>query len=598
MKTQNQKTKLTSSPSINNIPLTVAEFFSGIGGTRLAVEQVGFEVVASSEIDKSAIQTYQDNFGDTPLGDINKINPSKLPDFTVLAASTPCQSFSLQGNRRGLNDNRGQLIQRVFDTIDIKKPIVVFIENVKGMASANNGHALKYILKQLKLRGYFTHWQVLRASEFGVPQNRERLFIVAFKKNVPFSFPNPTKLNVTSSSILETKVAEEFYLTQSEVDTQVRAKERYEKKGSNFSFQLLDKAGSAKTILAAQSSLYKNLVPVELDKNAPSTRGTFKCEKSGKLVHLRKLTPREYARLQGFPESYKLTSSSAQTYKQLGNSVPVPVIREIYKEILVSLSLWGHEAVATGKNSKQVNPKPPKKKKLKKAKPEAKKDSANKPQLSLIRSSTEPVTPEVYPQSRPTYSPKVMKEIEKWHAQDKANHFMTPLWLTRFLNFVCPIELDAASSESANSIHGFPRFFSKEDNSLTTSWKVRKGCSVFVNPPYTGASTLLDWSNKSVSEFKKNGQTIFLLVPARSPESQWFTKLLQNATHVVFCKKRLNHNEIITKQVGSFASAIVVLGGDLLGEKINLLSQLGECMETSSYRLSKEKKASTIGGAA
>lgn len=598
--------------------LTVLELFSGIGGTRLGAEQAGFQIVASSEIDKHCTATYQDNFGETPLGDITKIKAGDLPDFSVLTASTPCQSFSTQGKRKGLKDDRGQLIHDVLRIVDNKKPKVVFIENVKGMATTNSGQGLKYVLKELKNRGYHTHWKVLKASEYGVPQNRERLFIVAFAENVPFSFPKPTVLPAPSGDILEKSVHENYFMTQSEVDSQVEAKIRYDSKGHNFGFQIIDPQKPSHTILRSESSLKKNLVAVPLDKKAPVSRGIHEVkEASGKAkkVHLRKLTPRECARLQGFPDSYQLTSSTAQTYKQMGNSVPVPVIRELFKEILVSLTLWESGIRASTAPAKTINPAPPTKKPVppKRAitppKTHSKRKTSQKvrklgrlpanlnlkPSYGFSRlSAVSESIPPVFPESVCKAEESVVNELKAWHRKDKNNHFMTPKWLVEFIKFAFPIELDAASSPEANVINGFQRIFTKRDNAQKKSWKVQDGKGVFINPPYKDRHQLKGWAKKVVSEYEKNHQPIFVLVPARNFESESFRLYFKHATHIVFLKKRLKHNELFNQELANFPSALIVFGGDQLGERISLLSELGECLETSVYRESKLQTVSQL----
>lgn len=596
------------------IPLTLFEAFAGVGGTRLGAEQAGFKVLASSEVDKHCLVTYQDNFGDAPLGDITKINAEDLPDFSVLTASTPCQSFSTQGKQKGLKDNRGQLIHDVLRIVDSKKPKVVFIENVKGMATTNNGQGLKFVLKELKQRGYFSHWKVLKASEYGVPQGRERLFIVAFAENVPFTFPKPTVLPAASGEILENFAHENYYLTQSEVDTQVEAKIRYDSKGHNFGFQILDPQKPSSTILRSESSLKKNLVAVPLDKKAPASRGIYESKDSNgktKKVHLRKLTPRECARLQGFPDSYKLTSSASQTYKQMGNSVPVPVIRELFKEILVSLTLWDSGMRVNLSPAKTVNPVPPNKnlakpkKTVTPSKPSENRKAQRKSKTrKAVRNSAKPRLKPVYGMSRiqtvsesiPPVFPKATVEtdqsiidgLKKWHLKDEFNHFMTPKWLVDFVKFVYPIELDAASSPEANAINGFERIFTENDDAQKQSWKVQDGKGVFINPPYVGGYGLMGWAKKVVAEYEQNRQPIFILVPSRTTESQWFQLYFQKATHVVFLKKRLKHNDLFTKKPADFPSALIVFGGDQLRERIAYLSELGECVETSAYRNKKE----------
>lgn len=599
--------KVLNSASINGIPLTVGEFFSGIGGSRLGIEQVGFNVVVASEIEKHCIKTYQDNFGETPFGDIKKIKVKDLPDFTVLAASTPCQSFSVQGKKKGLKDSRGQLIHEVLRFVDGKKPQVVFIENVKGMATIRKGRDLRAVLNELKKRGYHVYWTVLKASDFGVPQNRERLYIVAFREDVPFRFPNPTTLPNDCGSVLEQSVHSNYYLTQAQIDHHIKKGVEYKAKGHGFGFKILDLNKPARTILKSSASLLKNLIPVPFKKSNPPSWGVIELEnKNGKLkkYHLRKPTPRDCANLLGFSNTYNLTCSASQSYQQLGNSVAVPVIREIFKEILVSLTLLAGGVRIQNSSPKGQDPKPPKvtnKKSFKKSNKGKKKNlktnskkvadkSAHKlsQKLSLVPNIT---PPPLYPKIHLSKNEDLKAEIENWAKNDSRNHFMTPNWLVKAINYACPLELDGASSPEANSVHKFSRFFTKKDNALAQSWKVQDGYGVFVNPPYCGiaGTNLLDWANKISEEFEANQQPTFVLVPSRSTETRWFQKFFEKATHIIFLNKRLTHNDIISTEKGKFPSALVIFGGNQLEpKKLEYLSQLGACVETPSYRKQKE----------
>lgn len=199
--------------------------------------------------------------------------------------------------------------------------------------------------------------------------------------------------------------------------------------------------------------------------------------------------------------------------------------------------------------------------------------------------------PEVFPKTEISPDPELRRFIKKWHRRDKDNHFMTPKWLVDFIKFVFPIELDAASSSEANAINEFPRVFTQSDDALKQSWKVRKGKGVFINPPYVGGAGLIGWAKKVVSEFENHNQPIFVLVPARTPESGWFRLYFQHATHVVFLKKRLKHNELINDKPANFPSALIIFGGNQLGDRLSYLSELGECVETANFRKQKEKLA-------
>lgn len=595
--------KVLNSVSINGIPLTVAEMFSGIGGSRLGIEQVGFNVVVSSEIEKFCIKAYQDNFGDTPLGDIKEIKIKDLPDFTVLAASTPCQSFSLQGKRKGLKDSRGQLIHEVLKIVDGKKPQVVFIENVKGMATIRKGRDLQAVLNEFKKRGYHVYWTVLNASDFGVPQNRERLYIVAFRENVPFHFPSPTKLPNACGNVLEQSPHNNYYLTQAQIDHQIKKGAEYKEKGHGFGFKVLDLNKPTRTILKSSSSLLKNLIPVPYKKTNPTSWGVIEFEnKSGKLkkYHLRKPTPRDCANLQGFPESFNLTCSASQSYQQLGNSVAVPVIREIFTQILVSLTLLANGVRVQSNSPKGQDPQPPQannKKTVKKSK-STKKKVANKSKKTVSkpthRLSLVPLIapPPLYPKIHISKNEALKTEIKEWAKKDTKNHFMTPNWLVKAINHSYPLELDGASSPEVNTIHQFPRFFTRKDNALAQSWKVKDSHGIFVNPPYCSiaGTSLLNWANKMAEEYEANQQPIFALVPSKSTETRWFQKLFESATHIIFLKQRLTHNDTISKVKGKFPSALVIFGGDqLTAGKLEYLSQLGPCVETPSFRKSKSK---------
>lgn len=319
--------------------LRVIELCSGLGGTKLGCEQTGvFEVVQASEIDHKVIQTYFDNFGEMPLGDFSKIKPHQWKDCDVIAASLPCQSYSTQGNHKGLDDDRGALFYNYMNIVNARKPSALFIENVPGMARLNDGEYLDEILKTLTSAGYYPHHKILKASDFGVPQARERLFICAFSKNIKFEFPKPQIHIPMNKDILEKSIDNKYFLTQAQIDVLIDKKKEYEKKGHGFGYKVIDENGLCRTLCKSQSSRIKNLLLVKATQN--KKYGTIELPtRNGKKAryHLRHLTPRECARLQGFPDWYKFTSNEASTYEQLGNAVAVPVIREIFKEIFVSL---------------------------------------------------------------------------------------------------------------------------------------------------------------------------------------------------------------------------------------------------------------------
>ncbi len=323
--------------------LRVIELCSGLGGTRLGLEQTGvFEVVQSSEIDQEVIQTYFNNFGELPLGDFSKVPIQEWKDCEVITASLPCQSYSTEGNHQGLEDDRGKLFYGLMKIVKVRKPDVVFIENVPGMIRLKNGEYFEEIKNALQKEGYFCHHKILKACDFGVPQLRERLFICAFKEKLSFQFPKPQLYIPKVLDILESEIDGKYFLTQEQIDVFIDKKTDYEERGHGFGYKVLNLEKPSRAILKSSSSLIKNLVPVKQMKN--NLFGLIELtDTKGKKAnfHLRYLTPRECARLQGFPEWYKFSSSNGQVCAQLGNAVPVPVIREIFKEIFLALMSRG-----------------------------------------------------------------------------------------------------------------------------------------------------------------------------------------------------------------------------------------------------------------
>lgn len=335
--------------------LKFIDLFAGIGGFRLAGEALGMECVFSSEIDKFATEVYKTNFGEYPKGDITEINAKDIPDFDILFAGFPCQPFSYAGQLHGFKDEiSGTLFFDIVRILKEKQPSMFLLENVKGLRSHDKGNTLKVILEQLNDLGYSIHWKILNSLDYGVPQSRERWYCVGFKKDVEFSFPIPLKEQATIRDIIDInentnnslKLSEfeqkriQYHFSVCPVDAveQIRVEhdnskyESHTKKGKYGVFSYLKKDKSlrfhvgdhAKTQI--QEAYYCNL-----DSYTPSIIAA----RAPKLWDLnRHLSDRECARLQGFPEDFKLANSSAQAKKQLGNSVTVPVITKIVKNML------------------------------------------------------------------------------------------------------------------------------------------------------------------------------------------------------------------------------------------------------------------------
>ena len=315
------------------------DLFAGIGGFRLALQNIGGRCVFTSEWDKYSKKTYKANFGEVPFGDITKPEvKSYIPDsFDVLCAGFPCQSFSIAGKRGGFEDTRGTLFFDVAEIIKKKQPKAFFLENVKGMKSHDKGKTLKTILNTLRedLGYYVPEPQIINAKEFGVPQNRERIFIVGFRKDLEineFTYPKSKKTKTVLDDILEKEeVSVKHYLSTTYVDTLRKHKARHKSKGNGFGYEIIPNDGTANAVVCGGMGRERNLIfDDRLTNFIPITHITGEVNREG----IRKMTPREWARLQGFPENFKIVVSDAQAYKQFGNSVAVPAIQATAKCII------------------------------------------------------------------------------------------------------------------------------------------------------------------------------------------------------------------------------------------------------------------------
>lgn len=295
------------------------DLFAGIGGIRTGFTQAfgdDIEFVFSSEINKFSCKVYEDNYGETPKGDISKIEAKDIPNFDILLGGFPCQPFSNAGLKKGFQDTtRGTLFFDVARVIDYHRPEVVFLENVKGFKSHDKGKTFEVVKNVLSDMGYNVYAEVMNSKYFGVPQNRERIFIICFKKNVDFTFPDQKNLNnqVKLGDILEDNVDEKYTISDKLWAGHQRRKTEHANKGNGFGYSLFDANSEYTSTISAR--YYKDGSEILIDQ--------------GNDLNPRKLTPREAARLQGFPEDFKITVSDAQAYKQFGNSVTVPVIKEL-----------------------------------------------------------------------------------------------------------------------------------------------------------------------------------------------------------------------------------------------------------------------------
>ena len=320
------------------------DLFAGIGGIRLGFDQAfgdKIETVFVSEWDEFAQKTYKANFHDDLeiAGDITKIDEKNIPDFDICLAGFPCQAFSLAGQRKGFADDykgmsRGTLFFDVARICSEHKPKVIFCENVKGLTIHDKGRTFKIIVNTLREIGYTVFYKVLNSKDFGVPQNRERIYIVAFRNDIApgeFIFPASTDDTKRIKDILEEKsVSARYYLSVCYLETLKKHKARHEAKGNGFGYEVRSLDDIAGAIVCGGMGRERNLI---VDKRqtdlTPVTHIKGKINEEG----IRKMTPREWARLQGFPDNYTLPLADVHLYKQLGNSVTVPVIKAIALKI-------------------------------------------------------------------------------------------------------------------------------------------------------------------------------------------------------------------------------------------------------------------------
>ncbi|WP_336385762.1 DNA mismatch endonuclease Vsr [Phocaeicola oris] len=329
---------------MDNPKFTFVDLFAGIGGFRMAMQNLGGKCVFSSEWDAQAQKTYLLNYGEVPFGDITKESiKSFIPDdFDVLCAGFPCQAFSLAGKRLGFEETRGTLFFDVAEILRRKRPKAFFLENVKGLLIHDKGKTIQIILKVLRddLDYYVPEPQIVNAMNFGVPQHRERVYIVGFRKdqNVnEFTYPEPTDKTKTFADIKEKNVVSaKYYLSTQYIKTLVAHKERHAAKGNGFGYEIIPDNGIANAIVVGGMGRERNLViDNRLKDFTPVTNIKGEINRDG----LRRMTPREWARLQGFPDNFIIGVADASAYKQFGNSVAVPAIQATAEEIIKRINL-------------------------------------------------------------------------------------------------------------------------------------------------------------------------------------------------------------------------------------------------------------------
>ncbi|MCK5718701.1 MAG: DNA cytosine methyltransferase [Thiomargarita sp.] len=290
------------------------DLFAGIGGIRLGFEEIGGECVFSSEWDKYAQNMYEANFGERPKGDITKINPKTIPNHDILLGGFPCQAFSICGNQKGFSDTRGTLFFNIEEILRIKKPYAFMLENVKNLKSHDKGKTLKTILKHLENLGYSVHHAILNSLNFGVPQKRERTIIVGFQENIVFSFPKSLNIKPDLSTILEkdSDVEKKYFASD------IIKEKRMQKVKKNYPIPSIWHENKSGNISALK---YSCALRAGASYNYLLVNG------------VRRLTARELLRLQGFPDTFKIVVPYTQLKKQVGNSVSIPVIIAVAKEM-------------------------------------------------------------------------------------------------------------------------------------------------------------------------------------------------------------------------------------------------------------------------
>ena len=315
---------------INNEIITFIDLFAGIGGIRLAFENAGAgstRCVFSSEWDEKAQDTYEANFEERPAGDITKIKAEDIPDHDILTAGFPCQPFSIAGvtkhkalgNEHGFKHAaQGTLFFDAARIIDKKRPRAFLLENVKNLQTHDKGNTFKVIRQTLEYElGYYIYYKVIDARKM-VPQHRERIYIVGFREPTNFEFPELPDLNPKIRDILEKDVSSKYTLTDHLWEYLQNYAAKHKAKGNGFGYGIADLDGVSRTLSARY---YKD--------------GSEILISNGK--NPRRLTPRECARLMGFPDDFKIVCSDTRAYKQFGNSVAVPVVQQIAARILECL---------------------------------------------------------------------------------------------------------------------------------------------------------------------------------------------------------------------------------------------------------------------
>ena len=312
--------------------MTFIDLFAGLGGFRLALESLGAKCVYSNEWDRPAQEVYKANFGETPEGDITKVDEKTIPDHDILCAGFPCQAFSISGKRRGFEDSRGTLFFDVARIVKEKKPKIVFMENVRNFAAHDNGRTIEVVKNTMEELGYSFDYKVLSATDYGIPQKRERVYMVCFRNDLgvtDFEYPEPftLKKHVEDFLLEDNEEVEKLYVDRDDAYYNGVTDDSYSDKPIRLG--IVNKGGQGERIYSTKG--------IAITFSAYGG-GVF-AKTGGYLVNgrPRKLHPRECARLMGFPDSYIMSTSKQQAYKQFGNSVVVDVLQYVAMGIGLAL---------------------------------------------------------------------------------------------------------------------------------------------------------------------------------------------------------------------------------------------------------------------
>lgn len=308
--------------------MTFIDLFAGLGGFRIALESLGAKCVYSNEWDEHVQKVYAENFGEIPDGDITQVDEKRIPNHDILCAGFPCQAFSISGKQQGFEDSRGTLFFDIARIVKEKKPKIVFMENVKNFATHDDGHTLEVVKATMEELGYQFHQKVLNAVDYGVPQKRERIYMICFRNDLnimEFNYPKPFELtrHVEDFLLQDEKMVEHLYVDRPDTYYNDTKDEEY----SNKSVRLgtVNKGGQGERIYSTKG------IAITLSAYGG---GVF-AKTGGYLINgkARRLHPRECARIMGYPDTYKICKSANQAYKQFGNSVVIDVLQLIAVEI-------------------------------------------------------------------------------------------------------------------------------------------------------------------------------------------------------------------------------------------------------------------------